>query len=205
MNFEELKSDWEKEPSGEVNLPTNMEVLKKSKQPIELIRTQMKKDFWGQIFGIFICGFAGSTGEYNPASTLVYYVFFMMIVGIAIYYLTRFYELYKELDFYTGNSKENLLIVYYEIKLKLEAYRSWSFTIIPFFITLVILMWVKYSRADGIIIIPTEINDTVIKLSLLIVGCFTGTFLFTEVAIRTAYTKHLSHLKRLLDELKEVE
>ena len=84
MNFEELKSDWEKDSSGAVNLPANMEVLKKSKQPIELIRTQMKKDFWGQIFGIFVCGFAGLTGEYNSVSTFIYYVFFMIIVGIGI-------------------------------------------------------------------------------------------------------------------------
>jgi hypothetical protein len=203
MNFEELKSDWEKEPLGEVNLPVNMEVLKKSKQPIELIRTQMKKDFWGQVYGIILAGFLGTTGEYNPALTFIYYVFYMLIVVIAIYYLTRFYGLYKELGFYTGNSKENLLTVYYEIRLKLEAFRSWSFTLIPYFIAIVVSMWVRYPFIDKIII-PTEINDTVIKLSLIIIGSFIGTFLFTEVAIKFSYKKHLLHLKSLIDELQDV-
>ena len=217
MNFEELKSDWEKDSSGAVNVPATTSTLANSKQLIEKFREQLKKDFWGQVIGTLILGFypqifdnvlvaftifSNSTIIFPKEFYPYYYVQYFIMVVIEVYFIVRFNTFYQYLNHQSVNTQENLYEIYYEIKLKIETWRTWCIALIPYYLVLVILSWLSFKVVNGKNI-SEILNENVITLSSIIVIVFVAMFWMTEGTIKLNYTKHLTHLKSLLDELKE--
>ena len=221
MNFEELKSDWEKDSSGEVNVPATTSTLAKSKQLIEKFREQLKKDFWGQVYGTLIMGFYPQIFDYvlgtimatimKDSNSIIifpkefypyYYVQFFIMVIIEVYFIVRFTKFYQYLNHQSVNTQESLYEVYYEIKLKIETWRTWCISLIPYYLVLVVLSWLSFKMVSDKNI-SEILNENVITLSSIIVVVFVAMFWMTEWTIKHNYTKHLTHLKSLLDELKE--
>ena len=221
MNFEELKSDWEKDSSGEVNVPATTSTLAKSKQLIEKFREQLKKDFWGQVYGTLIMGFYPQIFDYvlgtimatimKDSNSIIifpkefypyYYVQYFIMVIIEVYFIVRFTKFYQYLNNQSVNTQESLHEIYYEIKLKVETWRTWCISLIPYYLVLVILSWLSFKVVNGKNI-SEILNENVITLSSIIVIVFVAMFWMTEGTIKLNYTKHLTHLKSLLDELKE--
>ena len=217
MNFEELKSDWEKDSSGKVNVPATTSTLANSKQLIEKFREQLKKDFWGQLYGTLILGFYPQIFDYvltvfaKFSNSIIvfpkefypyYYVQYFIMVIIEVYFIVRFNTFYKYLNHKSVNTQESLYEVYYEIKLKIETWRTWCISLIPYYLVLVVLSWLSFKMVGGKNI-SEILNENVITLSSIIVIVFIAMFWMTEWTIKHNYTKHLTHLKSLLDELKE--
>jgi uncharacterized membrane protein len=217
MNFEELKSDWEKEPSGEVNVPATTNTFLKSKQPIEKIREQLKKDFWGQVIGTLIMGFYPQIFDNvvdafmkNAPSPVIfpkefyayYYVQYFIMVIIEVYFIVRFTMFYQYLNYKSVNTLESLYEIYYEIKLKIETWRTWCIALIPYYLVLVVLSWLSFKVVDNVSI-NKVLNENVTVLSVIVVVVFGVMFWLTEWTIKHNYSKIMSQLKGLLDELKE--
>ena len=217
MNFEELKSDWEKDSSGAVNVPATTSTLANSKQLIEKFREQLKKDFWGQVIGTLIMGFYPQIFDYvltaimkHSSSIIIfpkefysyYYVQYFIMVIIEIYFIVRFTMFYQYLNYQSINTQESLYEVYYEIKLKIETWRTWCIALIPYYLVLVILSWLSFKVVSGKTI-NEILNENVTTLSSIIVIVFIAMFWMTEWTVKHNYTKHITHLKSLLDELKE--
>ncbi len=216
MNFEELKSDWEKEPSGEVNVPARTNTLLNSKQPIEKIRKQLKKDFWGQVIGTLIMGFYPQIFDYvvgafmkNATTPVIfpkefyayYYIQYFIMVIIEMYFIVRFTMFYQYLNYKSVNTLESLYEIYYEIKLKIETWRTWCIALTPYYLVLVVLSWLSFKTAKGLTI-TVIMNENITVLSAIIVVVFALMFWMTEATIKHNYSKIISQLKGLLDELR---
>ena len=217
MNFEELKSDWEKEPSGAVNVPKTTSTLANSKQLIEKFRKQLRMDFFGQVYGTLILGFYPQIFDYALTAITIfsnsiiifpkefypyYYVQYFIMVIIEVYFIVRFNTFYQYLNHQSINTQESLYEVYYEIKLKIETWRTWCISLIPYYLVLVILSWLSFKVVGGKNI-NEILNENIITLSSIIIIVFIAMFWMTEGTIKLNYTKHLTHLKSLLEELKE--
>ena len=124
------------------------------------------------------------------------------MVIIEVYFIVRFTMFYQYLNYQSINTQESLYEVYYEIKLKIETWRTWCIALIPYYLVLVILSWLSFKVVSGKTI-NEILNENVTTLSSIIVIVFIAMFWMTEWSVKHNYSKHLIHLKSLLDELKE--
>lgn len=203
MNFEELKSDWEKEPSGEVNVPATVQLLKETNQPIELIRRNMKKELKWQLYALVFMGFYPFWGDMDKSFYPLFYILYTTALIISFYYGMKFYYFFKKLNDYSANSKDNFYELFYEIKLNIETYKNLSITFIPYITILFIHLWVNRFAPQNINPV-TLINEKWLTFVIIIIGSSVYMYWATNWWINKFYGKSLIQLKGLLDELKEV-
>lgn len=133
MNFDKLKSEWDKE-NTDINIPNTIDQLKESKHPIEKIQKNMKKEFIMQIIAIILIGLFPQQFKFPSSQYIIYYTSYAMLVVISSYYLFGFYKFYKQTELYTGNTKNSLWKIYHELKLNMERYQSFGFLLLPHFL-----------------------------------------------------------------------
>ena len=202
MNFEELKSDWEKESSGAVNVPATMKILKEANQPIELIKKNMKKELKWQLYGIIFMSLYPFWSGMDKSSYILYYILYITALMISIFYGMRFHYLFKKLNDYSASSKDSFYELFYEIKTNIETYKNLSYTFIPYLVILFIQIWVDKIAPKNINPI-TLINEKWLIFVIIIIGTSLYMYWATNWWVNKFYSKHLIHLKSLLDELKE--
>lgn len=133
MNFDKLKSEWDKE-NTDIHIPNTIDQLKESKHPIEKIQKNMKKEFIAQIIAIILIAFFPQQFKFPTSQYVIYYTSYAMSVVISSYYLLGFYKFYKQTELYTGNTKNSLWRIYHELKLNMERYQSFGFLLLPHFL-----------------------------------------------------------------------
>jgi amino acid transporter len=204
MNLDELQKAWGKEGSDSEPLKLVLEKLKKAHQPLDRIRSNMRKELIYQSIAILIMGFWPIYFKFNQQFSIAYYSIYALLIIVSVYYFLRFYRFFKESHQYTGNSKDNLYELYYEIRLNMEAYKSFSFLLVPFAMIAALLIvfsrrLVKYPDkqlmdASDWIVIPVVL----VLMTVFIIWA-------TNWWVEKYYGKHAKQIRNLLDELKEPE
>ncbi|GAB2676728.1 hypothetical protein GCM10027036_33110 [Flavihumibacter cheonanensis] len=204
MNLDELQKAWGKEGSDSEPLKLVLEKLNKAHQPLDRIRSNMRKELIYQSIAILIMGFWPIYFKFNQQFSIAYYSIYALLIMVSVYYFLRFYRFFKESHQYTGNSKDNLYELYYEIRLNMEAYKSFSFLLVPFAMIAALLIvfsrrLVKYPDkqlmdASDWIVIPVVL----ILMTVFIIWA-------TNWWVEKYYGKHAKQIRKLLDELKETE
>ena len=133
MNFDQLKSEWDKE-NTDIHIPNTIDQLKESKHPIEKIQKNMKKEFIMQVIAVILIAFFPLQLKFPASQYIIYYTSYAMFVVISSYYLFGFYKFYKQTELYTGNTKNSLWKIYHELKLNMERYQSFGFLLLPHFL-----------------------------------------------------------------------
>lgn len=133
MNFDQLKSEWDKE-NTDIHIPNTIDQLKESKHPIEKIQKNMKKEFIMQVIAVILIAFFPLQLKFPASQYIIYYTSYSMFVVISSYYLFGFYKFYKQTELYTGNTKNSLWKIYHELKLNMERYQSFGFLLLPHFL-----------------------------------------------------------------------
>ncbi|MBL7767951.1 MAG: hypothetical protein JNK20_03210 [Flavipsychrobacter sp.] len=202
MNLDELQQAWGKEGSDSEPLNLVFEKLKKAHQPLDRIRINMKNELFYQSFAILLMGFWPIYFKFNQHFSIAYYSIYALLLMVSAYYFLRFYRFFKESHLYTGNSKDNLYELYYEIRLNMEAYKSFSFLLVPFAMIAALLIvfnrrLLKYPdkqlmEAGDWIVIPVVL----VLMTVFIIWA-------TNWWVEKYYGKHAKQIRKLLDELKE--
>lgn len=202
MNLDELQKAWGKEGSDSEPLNLVLEKLKKAHQPLDRIRSNMRKELIYQSIAILIMGFWPIYFKFNQQFSIAYYSIYALLIMVSVYYFLRFYRFFKESHQYTGNSKDNLYELYYEIRLNMEAYKSFSFLLVPFAMIAALLIvfnrrLLKYPdkqlmEASDWIVIPVVL----VLMTVFIIWA-------TNWWVEKYYGKHAKQIRNLLDELKE--
>jgi hypothetical protein len=219
MNFEELKSDWEKEPSGEVNVPATVKILKETNQPIEAIKKNMRKEAKTQIIAMISIGFYPQLFDilfgnalfsdkkpavmFNPESYPVFYLLYFTAFVVLGFYGNKYYQLFKKLYDYSASTKDSFYELYYELKLNIETYKTLNVAVTPFVIILFIHIWVSLFTPQNMNVM-TILNHNWLIFCIIIIGSSAYMYWATNWWINKFYGKPLIQLKGLLDELKEV-
>lgn len=202
MNLDELQKAWGKEGSDSEPLNLVLEKLKKAHQPLDRIRSNMRKELIYQSIAILIMGFWPIYFKFNQQFSIAYYSIYALLIMVSVYYFLRFYRFFKESHQYTGNSKDNLYELYYEIRLNMEAYKSFSFLLVPF--AMIAALLIVFSRrllkypdkqlmeASDWIVIPV----VMVLMTVFIIWA-------TNWWVEKYYGKHAKQIRNLLDELKE--
>lgn len=204
MNLDELQQAWKREGEDGTPLRANLEKLKQAHQPIDKIKRNMRKELIYQCLAILGFGVLPLQLKFNQQFSTLYYFVYTLLVIVSAYYLYRFYAFFRQMHNYSGSSKDNLYELYYEIRLNMEAYKSFSFLLVPFAIVAAILMSfnTRMQNAPGEELIRASdwfrIPITLVIMILVVIW-------LTNWWVNHFYGKHARKIRQLLDELKEVE
>jgi hypothetical protein len=206
MSFDELQQQWKDEPSGNVQIPTEMDVLKKAQTPIDAVRKKMKTDFQSQIFGLFIYGLYPLIFEFSSPIKFFYYIVYIIAAFLSVYFYYIFWGFYKQAYDLTYESRKNLYWFYYELRLNLILYKTLSYVgfLLLFAFLLLVFSWGSYSKDFTNYF--KEINNfknQIIAIGVLVVA-IPFSIIVTELWTKNLYGKHLEKIKSVLDELDEL-
>jgi hypothetical protein len=205
MNFDDLKSAWEKDQSENIETPVNIKRLSTAQMPIDQLRGKMKGEFWLHCFSLLIAGLYPQIFHFNKVYYFPFYTLFMVYMAICIYYLAKFYLFYKRLSPGGLPTKDSLYETYYDIRLYIEMYKTYSYSLVPF--ALVFIGAMVSSINDGKLLISILKNGLSDRLIIVIVATFVISVILvmviTEIWARKRYGSYAIKIRQLLDELKE--
>lgn len=202
MNLEELKDAWNAE-EGRVDFTgLSKNAGKKVKQPMDAIRHNMRNELFVQFAGILVIAILPALFPLKGLLLAIYYSLFMVLLMITGYYLLAFYRLFKKMHNYNTNAWENLYELYYEIRLHLEMYKSFSFLLLPFVLLLSSLILVSdrvYHRGE--ILLGSDNSFWIVMLVFGVLAMLL-VVLMTNWWVNHFYGKYANQIKSILDEMK---
>ncbi len=207
MNFNDIQSTWNNEKSNtNIVLPTHLEKLQSTKTPVDAIRKNLKTEFYVQLFSVILLGFLPELYKFDTLLLLSFYSFYTIFVSISIYYFVKLYLFYKRLSSASASTKDNLYETYFDIKLNMELYKSFTYSLIPFLLVFPIMLIVStFPFVTEKIITDGQINYSflsVIICAFIISVLFIG--LITEFWVNQHYGKYAKQIRGVIDELKEL-
>lgn len=203
MNFNDFQDAWKNDEGHQEALSLRSETVRKANQPIDSIRRNMKNELYYQLGGILFIALLPLFYKIPGMSLIIYYALFTLLLIISMYYFSRFYQLFKKMHNYNLNVKDNLYELYYETRLHIEMYKSFSFLLLPFiiFITGIIIYAERLQKInsggegwDGsevVFFLPYAIIITLIMV------------LVTNWWVNRFYGKYAKRIRKILDELKD--
>ncbi|HSK13179.1 MAG TPA: hypothetical protein VK907_08180 [Phnomibacter sp.] len=204
MNFNELQEAWKDEGGSEHRLSIPPAGVSKASQPIDAIRRNMKKEYYYQFVSIGFIFFFPNFFNITGNVLIVFYSMFGMLLMVSAYYFFRFYSFFKKMHHFETSARESLLELYYEIRLHIEMYKSFSFLLLPFvLIVLGTLGYDRYMKA-----LTTEggqgsMEQILIRIATTMVLVTLAVIVLTNWWTEHFYGKHANRLRQLLDEMKE--
>lgn len=201
MNFEQLKNEWNKEGDN-INIPDTIKKLKESKHPIERIQRTMKKEFVMQVIAIILIAFFPFQFKYPSSQYVIYYTSYAMLVVISSYYLLGFYKFYKQTELYTGNTRNSLWKIYYELRLNMERYQSFGFLLLPHVLLTIGLAIYNQLVEKGKLASDLE---TSYQQTLILIALIGTVFFVTSIVLWTKYVygRYAKQLESILNETED--
>ena len=125
---------------------------------------------------------------------------FSLFVAVSAYYLIKLFIFYKRLNKTALNTKDNLYETYFDIRLNMELYKTFTFALTPFVI--LFLVGVLYFKLPNAATLFTDsTNSIALFVSVLFSMLFMGVAL--EWWVHFFYGKYAKEIRTVLDELKE--
>ncbi|MCC9072590.1 hypothetical protein LNQ49_13470 [Flavobacterium sp. F-65] len=203
MDFNDIQNAWNEDKPKNIILPDTLEKLGSAHMPLDKIRKNLRLDFFAQLLAILLMGFVPATSGFPIKMQLPYYLLYGIMIAITIYYLAKLFLFYKRLDGVFLSTKDSLYETYYDIRLNMQLYKTFTFSLIPFMI-LFMVGYIVFKTPEMIQVFNGEIEQS--KL-IFIVGLLMFTILimglFTEVWVYFFYGKYARQIKKILEELKE--
>lgn len=200
MDFNDMQNAWDKQNTNKVIVPTNLEKIQSANTPLDKIKKNLKNELIFQTLAVILIGLAPVIHGFIAKWLTPFYFVYSMFAAVSIYYLLKLFLFYKRLDKVTLNTKDSLYETYFDIRLNMELYKTFTFALMPFMV-MFLLGFVMYSKPDLKI---TDINNTVLVTILIII---TSAILFvgfiTECWVEYYYGKYAKEIRKLIDVLKE--
>lgn len=203
MNFDDLKDAWAKEPveGSSPTLPTE-----KTVSAVTRIRRNMRNEFIGTVISFSITLVIILMSGFNHLTFLVVCTAAFLFVQTG-YYFTRFVLFYRRMERYDLGLKKSLRKIVYELELNIEVYKTYSFCIVP----TTILLWIAIMSASSWGKFMKDFICGDVPGSMHKMVWVVATFLFAQAMVafimnfqvKTKYGRHLTELKRVLDDLED--
>ena len=147
MDLENLKQVWDKEKIESIP-EISLEKQKEIHTPLEMIRMNMRAEFWMNIiFFPFWAALLPLTGKNTEHIYLIAILIFIAFIIIGYYYL-KFYTFYKKLNTKSLNTYHNILDLRYELVLNSELYKSFYTAFIPIMLGLFSILFLDSKNFD---------------------------------------------------------
>ncbi|MDE5492668.1 hypothetical protein [Elizabethkingia meningoseptica] len=207
MNFDQLQEQWNKEPQDIPKLPKQLDKIKEAHNPIDKVRSNMKKELIMQSVLVIAAAFFPflNIGKWDSQLMTMFVVFYVLMVGFMLYYGLKFYRFYKESYNLAYDSRKNLMWFSYELRLFIELYRALTF--IMMFLGMAFgVYWGTHHAGHSE---HTPLSETnyfeLLGIVLFIMVVLLGAIvIFAEIFIRMAYGRYLKKINTILSQLDEL-
>ncbi|WP_316816738.1 hypothetical protein [Pedobacter nyackensis] len=205
MNFDDIKSAWDKAPEGKVTVPKTIDELKHAALPLDKIKRNMKKELLLQIAAIIFLAFVPQICNYKPSLNLPFYSVYILLVITSIYFFGRFYFFYKRISTISLNTKDALYEVNYDIRLNMELYKMFCYMLFPFLFIQVGLYLINERYDHFVNLIQSGIPEHSFYLFFIVFTAVAFTLLhFSAVYwLKAYYSKYANEIEDILKQLKE--
>ncbi len=205
MNFDDLKSAWNKDTSTNITVPSKIEELKRAELPLDKIKKNMRNEFLLQVPSVILLGFLPQILHFKSTLYMPFYAMYILLIITTIYFFVRFYFFYKRIGKINLNTKDALYEVNYDIKLNMELYKMFCYMLSPFLFVLYALYVINSEYELFINMIQTGISSFYFYLFFIIGTIATITFLhfLTFYWLKFYYSKYAIEVENILKELKE--
>lgn len=201
MNFDELQSAWHSDKGNDIVVPDSVTKLRSVATPVQRIRRNMRKEFVVMLGIIIAFPFFPLTLAKDLARGPFYAMYVAMII-LTLFYYVKFYLFYKRLNAATLNSKDSLYEVYYDIKLNIEMYRSFNYSVIPLLLLYQVMVVMSLPPVKAAAFASRQAYFIVI-FSIAFLFAVVIAIAFVELWIKYFYGDYLQQVQKVLNELKE--
>ena len=193
MDLENLKQVWDKEKIESIP-EISLEKQKEIHTPLEIIRKNMRTEFWISIvFIIFLAFLFPFTSKKSDQTYLPVILKFIALIVMGYYYL-KFYTFYKKLNTKNLNTYHNILDLRYELVLNSELYKSFYIAFfIPFILDFYYALYLDSKDFDLTFF-------TIISLPFWMIIYFLGKYGLYE-----NYGKYIQKISKIVAEIKGEE
>lgn len=204
MDFNDIQSAWKNEKTENVALPTHLDKIKSANMPLEKIKKNLKNELIIQVLVMVLIGLIPLTIDMKYSFLLAYYLLYAVSIIISIYFTIRLYLLYKNFTNIGATTKDNLYEIYYNIRLFIETYKSFSYAFFPFGLFYMFLLPLGKKSGKLIKFISEANQENVALVLILIIFVFMILmWLMTEGHTKLFYGKYAKEIRKVIDELKE--
>lgn len=204
MNFNDIQSAWNKDQNGG-SVPDRVDQLKPAGLPLDRIKKNLRNEFIYQVLSIILVAFLPKIHAFNPALTVWFYVTYAIFVAICAYYLIKLFGFYKRIVNYSASTKDSLYETYYDIRLNIEMYKTFSFSLMPFILIFVAMFIISINKSAVAEMIQTGVfpQTIVVQFGIGFVFSLVTLALATEWWVHHFYGQYAKAIRTLLDQLKE--
>lgn len=203
MDFNDIQNAWNNEKTENVVVPDHLKKIQSANMPLDKIRTNLRRELLGQVFVLFLIGLLPLYNEFPSRFVGPYYFIYGIIMAISIYYLAQLFLFYKRLDKAALTTKDSLYETYYDIRLNMQLYKTFTFVLSPFMI-IYLAGYLFFKNPDAIEILNGNFesskivaNVLVLVITILLIG------ILTEWWVSFYYGRYAKEIKKIIDQLKE--
>lgn len=174
-------------------------------QPLSRIRKNMREEGGLQVIGLCFLAVLPRFFTLSPMATAGYYSLYAVLVAICGYYLYKFYRFYQHLSTADLSTREHLYSTYYEIRVHIEMYRSYTYIILVMMFGFATL----YGLTDAPFLLERigeklQVNP-VLVIAAVFVAIVTLLAVATECTLESQYGKYLKEIRQQLSDLTTEE
>lgn len=188
MDLENLKQVWDKEKIESVP-EISLEKQKEIHTPLEMIRKNMRTEFWISIVSFLIFGIQIFFIVKGTEQTFFLIMLAFITLGILGYYYLKFYSFYKKLNTQNLNTYHSILDLRYELVLNSELYKSFYIAAIPFILDFYYVLYIGNEDIDLTFF-------SIISLSFCVLIYFVGKYWLYE-----NYGKYIQKISKIVAEI----
>ena len=205
MDFNDIQSAWNNDNSDQVKLPSHLEKLQSANMPLDKIRKNLKNEFIYQFVSIVSLGLIPVMCKFSTLMSATFYGLFALFLVICLYFLVKLYLFYKRLNTVETNTKDNLYETYYDIRLNMELYKSFTYSLVPFALIFVGMIHLSYHTVEikDFILNQKSANFFLWIMLTSFVSVMVTVAFVTEWWVNHFYGKYAKEIRKVLDELKE--
>ncbi|TDE45594.1 hypothetical protein E0I26_06510 [Flavobacterium rhamnosiphilum] len=203
MDFKDIQSAWNNDTDSDIKVPTNLEKLKSANMPLEKIRKNLRFELINQFLALVFIGLIPLCSKFPANMITPYYFLYAIMFAVSIYYLVKLFLFFKRLNTTVLNTKDNLYETYYDIRLNMELYKTFTFALGPF-IMMYLTGYFLYKNPDLMSMFSGDIiHSKLVPLLVTLVFSILLVGFLTEIWVHYFYGKYAKQIRKVLDELKE--
>ncbi|SDH97091.1 hypothetical protein [Myroides phaeus] len=196
MNFDDLKDKWREQELISEELTEKVVVRHINTLPLDKMRRNVIRDIWLQSLCVILLGFLPYYHPIIEGNIVLYYILFTLFSLVTLYYLLKMFLFYRKSESYVLNSYDSLYEVYFNVRMYVQLYENFCFSLAPF-----IILFIPFFIGLDLEGIEKLFNNIVFLVALFIYSLLV--ILFCKYLIYRFYGRYLKQLKDVLEEFKE--
>lgn len=201
-NFKGMASKWKSQSGAQPLFTSTLLQQKSPKSLLDKVHQNMRLEFRAFLLLLLIGAFTLYSLRLDGLTKVLCWVGIVVVLFVMLIYMSRFYRFYRSSRQLALDTYESLLWLYYELKLGIEVYRSFSLTCFLVGLTFGFII----GSIEGAKSAPVELfnpDKLVLTMVFSLIGTFGLLWAFIEWWIHHAYGRHLKLIFGILTDLKE--